>query len=268
MASNQFFFVLGAPDPEMAEIERVAGEAGHLVAYALNALGERVRPHEAYQPGLTVSQAPPDGASAVWVECSIEGLCPAVIVDHHRPGDPGYGLPAQDYLRGSSLGQVLALLELGASAEQRLIAAADHCLAAAYQGLCPGVAVEDLAAWRARSRAAFQKVSAEDLAAKVAAARAYLARAERRSIAGETVALVPDKVLELPEAALQARTAFLYRDVQEGKPAKVGLMGAATETLRAWMAQCGLDRVYGDPARGFAGGYAPDGWVFPGPGLD
>ena len=35
-------------------------------------------------------------------------------------------------------------------------AAADHCLGAAYQGLCPGVDPDELMQWRVESRAKFQ----------------------------------------------------------------------------------------------------------------
>lgn len=42
-----------------------------------------------------------------------------------------------------------------------LAAAADHCLSHAYRGRCPGVNPEQLMAWRAASRAAFQKRTVE-----------------------------------------------------------------------------------------------------------
>jgi hypothetical protein len=47
-----------------------------------------------------------------------------VVIDHHRLGDPGYGVPPAQFLIGSSLGQVLAelarlgVLELGAGGGQ------------------------------------------------------------------------------------------------------------------------------------------------------
>jgi hypothetical protein len=43
-------------------------------------------------------------------------------------------MPPERYLEGSSLGQVLRLVEREPSETQRLLAAADHCLTAAYQG--------------------------------------------------------------------------------------------------------------------------------------
>lgn len=48
-----------------------------------------------------------------------QGMCgdhhrwhqPVIVrVDHHRPGDPGYGLPPERFLEGSSIGQVFHLL--------------------------------------------------------------------------------------------------------------------------------------------------------------
>src|SRR5690606_42081711 len=43
-----------------------------------------------------------------------------------------------------------------------LAAAADHCLAAAYRGECPGVDPDALMRWRVESRAAFQGRRSEE----------------------------------------------------------------------------------------------------------
>src|SRR5690606_25622302 len=33
-----------------------------------------------------------------------------VVIDHHRPGDPGYGRPPEEFLAASSIGQVITEL--------------------------------------------------------------------------------------------------------------------------------------------------------------
>src|SRR5690606_19221697 len=61
--------------------------------------------------------------------------------------------------------------------EAFLAAAADHCLAAAYRGECPGIAPDQLMRWRVKTRAAFQGRSVEELLADVERARAALQEA-------------------------------------------------------------------------------------------
>lgn len=101
-------WVLGAPDPEMEAIERLLTEAGEPIMYA-TADGRRVHPGSAYRC---------DPVTAThYVECAPVGGRPAdaVIIDHHQPGDPGYGRPPAEFLAASSIGQVVAeLARLGA----------------------------------------------------------------------------------------------------------------------------------------------------------
>lgn len=104
-----------------------------MTAYAANGV-VRVGPDAIARPALLPPKAP-----AVFVECSLHDRQPAARVNHHHPGDPGYTAAPEDYLAGSSLGQVLMLLEREPSETQRLLAASDHCLSAACQGRCPGV---------------------------------------------------------------------------------------------------------------------------------
>jgi hypothetical protein len=109
-------YILGAPDPEMAAIEALVRAAGHVVAYA-TVDGRRVLPGNAYQaclPNAALEALYEDAATVILVEC-VDGddLSPrdrVIRIDHHRPGDPGYGLPPSDFLRGSSLGQIVARL--------------------------------------------------------------------------------------------------------------------------------------------------------------
>lgn len=246
-------FVLGGFDPEMAEIESVVSANGHLVRHA-TLRGRPVNAEEAYSAD-GVDGALPRDVEVVFVECFVLGLRPGHVVDHHRPGDPGYSAPPQNYLQASSLGQVLQLLGLEATAEQRIIAAADHCPVAAYQGMCPGVDIEALRAWRVASRAARRKVSVPQMEQAIEQARSDLETAERIDFCGMQIAWIGDRQGEFTEAAARYGIPFMYTTkVRDGRT-KLGIMSAPEEVIAAWMNQCGLEQVYGDPVRGYAGGY-------------
>lgn len=105
--------VVGAPDTERAASIQLLEAAGIPVHYAC--AGESmVHPGNAYQADRISPPLPPD--CHVWrIECdgpAFAGVDPShiTVIDHHRPGDPGYGRPPADFLPASSLGQVIALL--------------------------------------------------------------------------------------------------------------------------------------------------------------
>src|SRR5690606_17622384 len=118
-------WVLGAPDPEMELIESILRGAGEHVEYATvwRAGGRRrVTPAEAYAAdveigeglrGLRATAYMVECAPAVLVGSSVDGIDwagVAVAIDHHRPGDLGYGRPPAEFLPASSIGQVIAEL--------------------------------------------------------------------------------------------------------------------------------------------------------------
>lgn len=252
-----YVFVLGSTDPEMEEIEKAVTRAGHRVAYA-TIRGKRVRSDNAYDAD-GVSASLPVGAQRVFVECAVRGLRCDVIVDHHSPGDPGFAMPAEQYLQGSSLGQVLALLGLEPTEQQRLIAAADHCPTQAYSGNCPGVCPKALSRWRTESRAARRGVTVEEMEQSIEAGRRYLQEeAERVTFCGRQFPWVADRAqLEIAEASARFGVPFMYAEQPRYGKVKLGIMGAEPEVIEAWMAECGLEQVYGNPSRGYAGGYVP-----------
>jgi len=249
----KYFFILGARDPEMLEIMRVLSVRGHPFALA-TVRGRPVHSSEAYA-ATGVQGLIPKGHRIVFVECAVMGLLPDEVCDHHNEGDPGYGLPPERYMEGSSLGQVLALLGMEPTPEQRIIAAADHCLRYAYAGQCPGVDPTALADWRERSRAEARGITVEEMRGLIEAAMQTLREAPRIRIAGEEVAWFPGTMPEeIPEASARLGIPFCYARRENGR-GKSGIMSAAPHVIRAWMRECGLTDVYGDPARGFAGGY-------------
>lgn len=258
-------FLLGAQDPEMREIERVITRAGKKFLHAAQD-GVRCSAGNAYaangavlvgrdnlaRPAVILPKAP-----LVMVECDLPGHPPVGRVDHHNPGDPGYQRPPEQYLTGSSLGQVLALLEMEPDDTQRLLAAADHCLTAAYQGQCPRVDPGDLLFLRASWRAKVSGRSLGDVIDGILAA-ARRVHAHYDSEFGESVFLDPTEVPpDLPEGAAYAGKPVRYRALLPGGELKEMLKGASPPAIERFMANHAATgrRVYGNPHRGYAGAY-------------
>ena len=254
-------FVLGALDPEMHTIEALLTEAGrHFVHARLD--GRRVVSGNAYiADGLSgeVDWEQP----VVWVECSVPALRREqhLVADHHKPGDPGYGLPASRFWEGSSLGQVCAYLKIAQSLPLSIIAASDHCLNHAYQGHCPGVSPADVRRSRIAGRAKFQRISEAQMQGKIDAAIALVSARPTIDIGGHPFKDAMDRyVPELPEASAMLNAPIIYtrREASVGL-VKVGVLNGTAEALTAWMSWAGqqpyLFRLYGDPDRGYAGAY-------------
>jgi len=252
------FFILGAYDPEMREIERILRQHGHAFAVACEA-GKPVSTRNANRATSFDGdhKVIPQGTDCiVFVECRVLGLAPTLVIDHHAPGDPGYGVPPQRYMEGSSLGQLLLHLGLQPTYRQRLIAAGDHCLAHAYMGHCPGVDPEDLFTLRVETRAEFQNTTKQAIIDAIYAAKRVLeSPADTIPIGDVQLPFLTDLPPEVDEAS--ARWGLDYvRMVKEGNGGhKVGLRSTRPEVVERFMRECGLVDVYGDPIRGFAGGY-------------
>lgn len=267
MIDKDWIFVLGAQDPEMREIERVAQGAGHVAVCAARK-GRRCNAKNAYDAdgvvhvGLDNIPRPavlPPKAPAVFVECTVRDMVPALRVDHHNPGDPGYAVAPEDYLRGSSLGQVLRLLGREPTETQRLLAAGDHCLTAAYQGRCPGVDPHELLFLRASWQSKMSGRTLSDVMAGIVDA-AQRVRLHLDSEFGESRFLDPlDMPLDLAEGAAYAGLPIRYRALLPEGILKEMYKGGTPEDVEAFMAehrQAGRT-VYGNPHRGYAGAYWP-----------
>lgn len=254
MNYSDYFVILGAPDHEMREIERLCKRYDIPRAWARTPTGKIVKSHEAYC-AVDLSKRVPTGCKIVTVECAVLGLNPDVQIDHHNPGDAGYGMPPEQYFQGSSLGQFLTFFGIEPTPEQHIIAAADHCLAAAYQGMCPGIDVSKLRAWREASRSKARKLSVEELVSQINVAISQLVSAEKISIEGTTIAFIEEPGPEVSEASARIGMPYCYLAQQDDGRTKAGIRSAPANVVKAWLDRCELKAVYGDPARGFAGGY-------------
>lgn len=307
---TRMIFVLGAPDPEMVAIDNLLRACGQYVRYALGPRGGRVTPPQAYRsPAVSGGQLADDVCYCV--ECDPAAGCHRVAIDHHRPGDPGYGAGPSDAVESSSLGQVISRLatvgalppdwpdvdapafyvgdisydddrwivthlECDDRTEARLgyvptsrgriippglvvTAACDHCLHHAWAGRVPGVTRDMVREYRATCSATrpVDPVSPEEYERRFAATLEELE--ELRDDASALVVQVDRQLPELPDVACYLGVAYAAEVTDRDGRRKIVLGGATTPDLvREWMAEAeadGLEGIYGDPERGFAGGY-------------
>ncbi len=260
-------FVLGARDPEMREIAEVLD--AHKLAHAYAARGAMpVTARTAYdadgvvrlsRSGRGIPMVLASDRPLVFVECTMRHRQAQQRVDHHNPGDPGYDMPPERYLEGSSLGQILRLLDREPTPTQHLLAAADHCLTAAYQGECPGVDPNELLFLRASWRARMSGRTLGDVIEGILHAAAEVQR-KYDSACGESIFADPTDVpRDLAEGGAYAGRPIRYRELYPGGELKEMLKGARPEHIERFMAEHrALGReVYGNPHRGYAGTYLP-----------
>ncbi len=162
MSDRKTVFVLGAPDPESMFLFRTLTACGFIVEWATCG-GVPVSPRTAYEADVVEIQNRYYNPVFVWVEClprecsraKLEGCHGDKLIDHHNPGDKGYGRSEAEAFEASSVGQLadLALvMAASASSEERAkwnalhdalttpdavaIGCSDHCLPAALAGRC------------------------------------------------------------------------------------------------------------------------------------
>lgn len=263
------YFVLGAQDPEMIRIEEILKEKDLLFSYATKD-GKRCHPGNAYQADRQTFEV---SGQVVFVECDllILGGAEIIHVDHHRPGDPGYGLAPSQYRQASSIGQIYALLNLGELPHEDLILAAmDHSPAHAIRGECPGVSAEEVLERKISEIAAATKHEPSEVREKVSRYDALISTSPEIEVGGQSLRDLRDtylgegysvNLLSAQVAALAGGYAVLlrHRDVA-GKPEKWSISGhARPQTIKAfkeeWGPAQGLTGIYGVPERGYAGGY-------------
>ena len=252
---SNYFFVLGAPDHEMQTIRAICQAEGlphgHATVY-----GETVHSYDAYCATGVSALVPSGDVKIVFVECSVLGLQCHEVIDHHQPGDPGFGKEPHEFLEGSSLGQFLKLIGMEPTPQHLIVAAADHCLTSAYQGLCPGVLPADLQAWREQSRSQARGIEPEKLRRQISMALESLKAAPRVTLEGIEVAWFDgEPPREASEASARAAFPYAYIKKQDDGRVKSGIRSAPAKAVAYWMKNCGLKNTYGDPQRGFAGGY-------------
>jgi len=269
--------IFGGDDSEAAEARHIAWQAGLAVATA-TVDGQPVSAGTAYKAdGFRGDAEGTDFgiiAKAIIFECNPAAAGSLEVIarcDHHNPGDAGYGLGPDHFFEASSLGQLMGLLHISPSERQLLIAASDHCPAAAYQGLCPGIDPVAFQVHRVAEKMAFYAANPRTAAkADAALIEAAIAKAVEVLQAAPLVDGVRDLrdagfVDELPEAALRSGEAYMAEipdTDHERQPTgnrKIVLGGHTTpEAVEAFMVWANalpgkIGDAYGNPTRGFAG---------------
>jgi hypothetical protein len=154
---------------------------------------------------------------------------------------------------------VLALLEREPTQTQRLLAAGDHCLTAAYQGACQGVAPNELLELRAAWQARMSERTLSDVIEGILDA-AKRVRAHHDSEFGESRFLDPTELpLDLAEGAAYAGMPVRYRALMPEGVLKEMFKGGTPQAIELFMEQhrTAGRPVYGNPYRGYAGTYWP-----------
>ena len=277
MDKSKVCFIFGARDAEMQFIKTVCDKEGIPYAYAC-AVNPRTEEMDRINAGTAYNATHVilDGeivdltiyTAIITIECAVEGVTPVENLDHHREGDFGFGFAPELYETAASVGQfmdfaktVLHMDVMARYPEWKMVAAGDHCPAAAYQGECPGISVEDFREFRLQGAADFQKKDIEELRMEVGAGMVELSALEDIVHMGfswkdATQVSIP----QLPHVAAMLAMPAAYTLPSPDGRTKCGIIGSnEPAVISAWMNyyEDKLVDMYGDPARGYAGGYLP-----------
>lgn len=268
---ENYVFLLGAQDAEMDEIEEILKR--HKLDY-LHAMagGTRVHAGNAYQADpIQIAK----NAVIVLVECEPRDLhvFSGILrrIDHHNPGDPGYGFPPEHYWKASSIGQLYTYLKKKQKPSRKhlIIAARDHCRFKVRQ--CPGVSLKDVSNYGRHIIAIELGVRRKVLDENIQLMQRVIKRSHSIFIGEQAVVdmrRAPEVgdvyslgYLSLYEALADLEQAALVQTRNKGDNAvKITLMGASDpSTIKyfkdVWAPSEGLINIYGCEARGYAGGY-------------
>lgn len=269
-------WIFGAQDVEMAFIREMVVPGWAWRTFATDAAGLRVSSSNHYKAHMTQQlRELPQRVSVALVECDFANVPDGWAggrhifrFDHHRPGDAGYGKPPSTYWESSTIGQVWRFL----NGEQpppdllKYVAAADHCLGAAYRGECPGIDPQEMENFRITSRSTNQRRPKEELLQDLERAKQALRRAPLMELPGGQVLrdMRGPVVPELPEAAMRVHEGYCSGPLMSPDGRTKWTVSGDKLQVEAWLRwaeQQGLVDLYGDPQRGFGGGYgAPEGW--------
>ena len=285
--------VLGAKDPEMDRIAEISQKKeGVIVVHAMKD-GILVNPANAYEANedslvlyMKKGALMENIKQVIFVECNMPALNFIIDkrfmhADHHRPGDTGFSFGPNDFWKASSLGQVYELLNLqNPTSRDNILAAMDHCFNAAANGKCVGVSLEqvlelkfagiaqetgntvqDIQVYTRRVVESFGLRWVQDIYPDIFISREII-------IKDTLVYVIPDRGVGYNVKYLCAQVAAVIREIpvlihshlMEGDLGKFHLCGNASKELveffmNYWAQEIGLEKVYGNPDRGYAGAY-------------
>jgi hypothetical protein len=262
-----YVFLLGADDPEMITVQAILDRL-NIEYYFATYNGVRVHVGNAYEADPFEV---PKGMVLGLVECkprNIENIASYEEFDHHIPGKGGYGLPPEQFLKASPIGQLCKHFGLKPTYNERVIAAMDHCMVHARKGLCPGVKPDDVKKLSKIFIAKRKGVTEAEVESCMVVIRQTLLTAPVKRLGNERVYDLMHVTWKLDSLeylcardvlADFGRAAIIPLECPEGSPDKIVIYGdAQASTIKAfvrWAQDEGLVGIYHDPERGYAGGY-------------
>lgn len=267
----QQFFVLGADDPEMKRIEQCLKENNIRYIFAEKD-GVRVHAGNAYEANNEIDCL--EEANGVgFIECWVKNITPSYIIDHHRPGDPGHGKPPELCWEASSLGQLHKFLDVTPKVGDDVLAAMDHCFNAAVQGRCPGVSSQEVLEFKIKSGIVDTLGVSREVV--LGAIEEWVHKFGSYCFPGCAMELANRSAFFIYEhtgvgyslsyltaqvaASVHGKAVVLrVKDTPEATVDRLMLCGDVTEEMIAEFIEknpLNLDRVFGSPSRGYAGGY-------------
>lgn len=275
---ERFEFLLGHPDAEMREIENILKKKKLPYRYATHQ-GHPVTPRTCYRADKVAVKG---GRTLVLVECEPIDYFQAStlklrVIDHHRPGDPGFGLPPEQYWEASSIGQVCQLLNVKKPGRRlQIVAARDHCRFAAQRGECVGITPKEVTV-------VGRQIIARELGVNLAFLQTKISKMLRALERSPTITMAKQDVVNFTKVAIGEIYSLGYLSVYE---ALADLGGAAVVRTRnsvhendkfvlmgdllgstvrhfmdVWAPAQGLRDIYGCDVRGHAGGYIDSGMI-------
>jgi hypothetical protein len=268
---KDYFYVLGADDPEMRAIENILNENNLPFGYAMIE-NKRCHSGNAYLAnnisGIVLPHALNKEFNLVYIECQLQTIKPSFVIDHHREGDPGYDSTYLDYWNGSSIGQLCSFLNIKKTHKLSVIAALDHCYSHAVRGLCPEVSDSDVRVLKYEEISKHHDITLETLYKIIHSFKMKLEKSNQIFLEDQMVYDL--RYLDFSEiysigylilqCALYEEGAVGLIQLPEDNSTKVILSGIISpETVRFfknnWAPKNNLENIYGVPERGYAGGY-------------
>lgn len=269
--NNQFFVIFGAPDFEEQKAREICKNLNIPTATATFHENPCTAGNASKANGFVLDEGCiiPLNPKLILFECgegASLGFDVVIICDHHKPNDPGFGFPPERFWEGSSIGQLCNFLQVEPTPELLLVAAADHCPAAAYRGLCPGIDPVEFSKFRLGRKIEFFQTQPEkfpnkqtfaDLVNTIHEAQQQLKQAPQ--IEGFKDVRALGYVDELLEAAFGLGVAYISETQDRKTGEKKIVCGGHTtpemiQIFQTWASSLdGVSHIYGDPVRGFAG---------------
>lgn len=266
--------VFGADDPEMRAIKARAYELELETTQALDRVNTRpVHCGAAYDALVDYSGPLIERAGLVVVETRVPEYDAYTVdrLDHHNVGDRGFDLPPEQAVAASSLGQFAEHYGFELSDRERVLAAVDHSFFDAMRGRVPDVDPAQALQVKIEEIANSHSVEISAISSDVETARQFLDEAPRIAIHGAEVCDLSEFYLGEPDsriklaiqtAAVVDEKALLihFADFGAGGDHKLMLNGAVSPEdceyfMTTWAPQHGLERIFGNPSRHYAGAY-------------